>query len=105
MNAVNKSSQQKGFFPHWAFAPQIGQNHGLESFAPLRTRLPLLLQKFLCPCRPQATLVLPAFARSCFADAERKENPINPLIKRIKVQKFALGIKADTGPSLRPAGV
>ncbi|MFA6246578.1 MAG: hypothetical protein WC615_06535, partial [Mucilaginibacter sp.] len=29
-----KSSQQKGFFAHKAFASQTGQNHGLESFCP-----------------------------------------------------------------------
>jgi hypothetical protein len=36
---VNKSSQQKASLPHRAFALQIGQNHGLESFAPLRSLL------------------------------------------------------------------
>jgi hypothetical protein len=64
---------KKASLPHRAFAPQTGQNHGLESFALLSfASSPALLQNSLCPCHAQGTIVLPAFARSCFADGEEK---------------------------------
>jgi len=44
MNTLKKQKQvnqvsKKASLPHRAFALQIGQNHGLESFAPLRSLL------------------------------------------------------------------
>ena len=64
-----KSSQQIGSFAAQAFAPQIGQNHGCNYFALLRTRSPLLLQKLAMPLPAlKANIVLPAFARSLTAD-------------------------------------
>jgi hypothetical protein len=55
--------------PHRAFAPQTGQNHGLESFAPLRSLIvPRFCKISYALASLKATIVLPAFARSCFAD-------------------------------------
>jgi hypothetical protein len=62
-----KSSRQKGFFAAPAFAPQTRQNHGLESFAPLRSLIALASAKFpmplprtrpplFCPLSPEAVL-------------------------------------------------
>jgi hypothetical protein len=64
-----KSSQQIGFFAHKAFALQIGQNHGCNYFAPLRTRFPNASAK-TCYALPElkAGTVLPAFTRSLPAD-------------------------------------
>jgi hypothetical protein len=71
-----------------AFAPQIVQNHGLESFAPLAFALALRFSKISYALATlKATIVLPAFARSCFADPEEK-NPVNPLIKEIMVENL-----------------
>jgi hypothetical protein len=73
--AKNQVSK-KASLPHIAFAPQTVQNHGLESFALLRSLFPSLLQKLLCPCHAQGHHCSVAFARSCFADAEKgKKNP------------------------------
>jgi hypothetical protein len=44
-----KSSRQKGFFAAQGFALQTGQNHGLESFAPLAFALALASAKFPMP--------------------------------------------------------
>jgi hypothetical protein len=63
-NQVSK----KASLPHMAFAPQIGQNHGLESFAQLRSRRPLASAKvpmplprarppLFCPLSPEAVLL------------------------------------------------
>jgi hypothetical protein len=48
-----KSSRQKGFFASQGLCLQTGQNHGLESFAPLHSLLPSLQQNFLCLYRAQ----------------------------------------------------
>ena len=96
---TKRSSQQKGFFAAQAFTPQISQNHGLESFALLRSRIPLLLQKFLCPCHPQATMFLPAFARSCFADEEEKRKSYQSFNQENHGSELTLGSEADTGPA------
>ena len=54
---VTKSAcQQKGFFPHLAFALQISQNHGLQNVAPLRSLKAWLQQLLLCPIRPAGQL-------------------------------------------------
>ena len=64
---------KKASLPHKAFALQTRQNHGLESFAPLRSLIAIASAKFPMPLQPhKATIVLPAFARSCFADREKK---------------------------------
>ena len=55
--------------PREAFAPQIDQNHGLQLFAPLRTRIPNPAAKLAMPLPShRATIVLPDFARSLSAD-------------------------------------
>ncbi|WP_256540455.1 hypothetical protein [Mucilaginibacter aquariorum] len=60
---------KKASLPHKAFALQIGQNHGLESFSPLRSLIgPRFSKISYAPTAHKATIVLPAFARSCFAD-------------------------------------
>ncbi|WP_299466953.1 hypothetical protein [Mucilaginibacter sp.] len=62
-----KSSRQKGFSAVQAFALQTGQNHGLESFAPLRSLVARASAKFpmplprtrppsFCPLSPEAVL-------------------------------------------------
>jgi hypothetical protein len=63
-----KSSRQKGFFAARAFAPQTGQNHGLESFALLAfaslssasAKFPMPLPRTrtpsFCPLSPEAVL-------------------------------------------------
>jgi len=53
-----KSSQQIGFFAAQAFTLQSNQNHGCNYFAPLHSRLPLLLQKL---AKPFPTLGPPLF--------------------------------------------
>jgi hypothetical protein len=71
---TNKSSQQKCFFALIAFALQIRQNQGCNYFAPLRSRVSLRFSKnLLCPASAQATIVLPAFARSLTADKKGKK--------------------------------
>jgi hypothetical protein len=62
-----KSSQQKGFFAALGFCAAKLAKPRLESIALLRSLLPPASAKVPMPCRPQATIVLPAFARSCFA--------------------------------------
>ena len=65
---TKRSSQCKGFFAARAFALRISQNHGLYNIAPLLSLAPRARQITLCPCRPQATIVLADPARSCCAD-------------------------------------
>ena len=70
--------------PHPDASGQIGQNHGLQNLAPTSFALgPRLRQVLLCPCRPQVTIVLPAFARNYFADGQ-KEKKILPILKSHK---------------------
>ncbi|MBB5397724.1 hypothetical protein [Mucilaginibacter sp. AK015] len=70
-----KSSQQKGFFAHKAFTLQGRQNHGLQNLAPTSFAPgPCASGKYCYALAAlKAIIVLPAFARSCFAD-ERKHN-------------------------------
>jgi hypothetical protein len=74
---------KKASLPHRAFALQINQNHGLESFALLPLALcPRFSKISYAPTTLKATIVLPAFARSCFADREKGKsgnygNPVN----------------------------
>ena len=71
-----KSSRQKGFLPHKAFALQTGQNHGLESFAPLRSLIgPRFSKISYVLAALKTTIVLPAFARSCFCRPELQNTP------------------------------
>jgi hypothetical protein len=78
---TNKSSQQKCFFALVAVALQTGQNQGCNYFALLRSLISLRFSKnLLCPAAAQATIVLPAFARSLSADGKKKRNPGNPKI-------------------------
>src|SRR4051812_44107247 len=83
MNEVNNSSEQKASLPHMP-VPTNQQNHGLQILPLLRSLLPYASGKY---CYALATLVptivLPAFARSCFADIGKRKscpsfNPINP---------------------------
>jgi len=66
---TKRSSHQKCFFALLAFALQISQNHGLlnltsTSFA----QIPASARFANAPATAQATIVLPAFVRSCSAD-------------------------------------
>jgi hypothetical protein len=68
-----KSSRQKGFFAAPGLCLQTGQNHGLESFAPLRSLLPYALAKFPMPLpctRPPS--FCPLSPEAVFADGEKK---------------------------------
>jgi hypothetical protein len=68
-NQVSK----KASLPHKAFALQTRQNHGLESFALLTfAPTPRFSKISYAPATLKATIVLPVFARSCFADGVRK---------------------------------
>ena len=66
--STQKGFQQKCFFAHKAFAPQINQNHGLQLFALLRSlnsassaKLAMPLQPHsppsFCPLSPEAYLL------------------------------------------------
>jgi hypothetical protein len=66
-NQVGKNAS----LPHRAFTLQTGQNHGLESFAPLAFPLAPRFSKISYALATlKATIVLSDFARSCFADGE-----------------------------------
>jgi len=70
-------SNQKGFsrnasLPHLAFARQIRQNQGCNYFVLLRSYNLRFSKNLLCPATAQATIVLPALARSCSADGEEE---------------------------------
>jgi hypothetical protein len=68
---------KKASLPHKAFALQNGQNHGLESFAPLAFALfPRFSKISYAPATRKPTIVLPTFSRSCFADREIRENTV-----------------------------
>ena len=68
-----RSSQQRGFFTHKAFALQINQNHGLQYFYPTSFALFLRFSKnLLCPCNHTGYHVLLDFVRSLSADGKRK---------------------------------
>jgi hypothetical protein len=55
--------------------PRNRQNHGPEIFCLLRPRWPLASAKVSnAPAARKASIVLPAFARSCFADAELRNS-------------------------------
>jgi len=67
---TKKAVSREASLPHMAFTPQIRQNHALQLFcATSFTHFPPLQQKLaMPPATAQATIVLPAFARSCSAD-------------------------------------
>jgi hypothetical protein len=67
-----KSSQSKCFLPHKAIALQIRQNLGCCLFTLLRLLMPLasVKSRYALPLH-KATIVLPAFTRSCSTDGER----------------------------------
>ncbi|WP_183548948.1 hypothetical protein [Mucilaginibacter sp. AK015] len=61
--------RKKVSLPHKAFNPQTGQNHGLQNLATTSFAHPYASGKYCYALAPlKATIVLPAFARSCFAD-------------------------------------
>jgi hypothetical protein len=62
---------KKASLPHMAFTLQSRQNHRPESFTPLRSLCPRFCKISYVLATPQTTIVLPAFARSCFDDGER----------------------------------
>jgi hypothetical protein len=59
--------------PHMPLPRKSVRTTGWNLLPYWRSLLPAHLQKSLCPCHPQATIVLPAFARSCFADMEEEK--------------------------------
>ena len=71
---------KKASLPHQAFAPQIGQNHGLESFAPLRSLLSPLLQNSLCPQPHKATIVPPVSPEAALPTGKEKSCPFSRLV-------------------------
>jgi hypothetical protein len=74
MKSNQKSSQQKCFFALTAFTPQINQNHGLLNLTSTSFAHSSASARFAnAPATAQAIIVLPAFARSCSADKERKK--------------------------------
>nr|MBB6141543.1 hypothetical protein [Mucilaginibacter sp. X5P1] len=55
--------------PHRATALQIRQNLGWKSLRPYCAHYPIRCKNFLCPAiTHKATIVLPAFTRSCSTD-------------------------------------
>ncbi|WP_147321985.1 hypothetical protein [Mucilaginibacter conchicola] len=59
--------------PHKAFTLQIAQNHGLQNLAPtLFAQGPAIGKYCYALANTPSTIVLPAFARSFFADWKRK---------------------------------
>jgi len=96
MKIAKNQVGKKASLPHPAFTPQIGQNHGLESFAPLRSLIgPRFSKISYVLAALKATIVLPAFARSCFCRPEL-QNTL-PSVPLQGVRGLALGIEADTG--------
>jgi hypothetical protein len=70
---TKKAVTRNASLPHIAFALQTRQNQGCNYFAPLRSHISQRFSKnLLCPTTAQATIVLPAFARSCSADGKKK---------------------------------
>ncbi|MGN8071200.1 hypothetical protein [Mucilaginibacter sp. 22184] len=70
---TKKAVTRNASLPHRAFTLQTGQNQGCNYFAPLRSLIFLRFSKnLLCPASAQATIVLPAFARSCSVDGEEE---------------------------------
>nr|MBB6137387.1 hypothetical protein [Mucilaginibacter sp. X5P1] len=63
-------SSRNASLPHKAIAPQSRQNLGWNLFAAMVRTLPLSCKNFLCPATHKATIVLPAFTRSCSTDGE-----------------------------------
>jgi hypothetical protein len=79
-NQVSKNASM----PHRAFAPQTGQNQGLESFARLRSLMPSFYKISYALATLKATIVLPVFARSCFADRrEERRNLVGGRVLRM----------------------
>jgi hypothetical protein len=79
-----KSSQQKGFFAAPAFAPQIGQNHGLESFALCARSLPRFCKISYALAAHRPPLFCPLSPEAVLPDTElwnqgHQENPKNPV--------------------------
>jgi hypothetical protein len=56
-----------------AFAPQIGQNLGLESFAPLRRSFPRFCKSSYAPATRKATLFCPLSPEAVLPDAELRK--------------------------------
>jgi hypothetical protein len=78
---TKKSSQQRGFLPHLAFALHSRQNHGLQYFCHTSfAQFHRFSKKLLCPIHNTAHQVLPALARSLPADGgtQKSWKSINP---------------------------
>jgi len=74
MNAVNNSSRQKGFFAAHGLCPANRAEPRLESFALLRSLIAPRFSKISYALATlKATIVLPAFALSCFADGGKEK--------------------------------
>jgi hypothetical protein len=69
---TKKAFSRNASLPHKAFAPQSGQNQGLQLFAQLRSLKPPTSAKLAMPLQPhKAIIVLPPFTRSCSADGKK----------------------------------
>jgi hypothetical protein len=77
MKSNQKSSHQKCFFAHLAFALQIGQNHGLQLFcATSFAHFPVLQQKLAMPLLPhRPPLFCPLSPEAYLLTGEKK--PLN----------------------------
>jgi len=62
-----------GLFSLQAFALQINQKHGLQSFALLRSRFPLLQQNLEAPSGAHDPHLLADFTRGCSAVEKSRE--------------------------------
>ncbi|WP_292970845.1 hypothetical protein, partial [Mucilaginibacter sp.] len=70
---TKKSSQQRGFFSHKAFALLSGITTGCKNLPLLRSLIAIASGKYCYAfATHKATTVLPAFARSFFADNQRR---------------------------------
>ncbi|WP_221283380.1 hypothetical protein [Mucilaginibacter lappiensis] len=73
MKSNQKSSHQKCFFAAQGLCPANRTEPGLQLFCPtLFALFPTLQQKLANAPATQASIVLPAFARSCSADGKKK---------------------------------
>jgi hypothetical protein len=90
---VNKSSQQKGFFAAHGLCPANRAELRAEIFCPAAPAHYFCKSSY-APATRQATTVLPAFARSCFADAElcREEKKQKSLPRHREALKYLLGL-------------
>jgi len=75
---TQKAVSRGARLPHMAFAPQIRQNNGLLNLTAISFAHYPTLQIRFANATAQASIVLPAFARSCSVDGKINNSIIKP---------------------------